>query len=443
MANQEKPWPVEPARNFSFVIDPRCLDEWPQLNLVELGVFFELLQIRENPPSFLFLLPKETTKRYSLFELEVGQDKFSFEDIDLSEYNEFLESDFFGNNEDRDKFIGALSEIDLSLLFLSNKFHADALITSEAAFFEYSGYLYDVKRVRLVEPPELASLINKIAVGNSIFMSVGGQSPKYTFNTYYLFDDKYCYKLINWFTSFKFKGNTGLEETVRSAIYNRYPFILYSRDMFDYYVIQQDHYFRRGTQESNGMFVGYYLSSFYLFLSGMLDHLAVIANLACQLGLKDFQCGIKNYDMRSKLQEKMPRSYEALNSQEISNWITKISYMRNHAAHKKIRLPQRVLVHTDESLKSDDEIWEIITKETDILKNVSDEAVINALKLLKIPHWREDHMRVVAPRIETRDVNGEIKKFRDPTYEMDNDLEMLEKIMNIFLVEMFDFNPES
>jgi hypothetical protein len=99
-----------------------------------------------------------------------------------------------------------------------------------------------------------------------------------------------------------------LQESLRSALLNRYPFLLYSRDMVRFYELQMDFYQRRGLQRRFSMGVGFYVSTFYLFLWGMLEHLTIIAKWAKDLTIDETKCGIRSKSSGKSSTKQIPDS---------------------------------------------------------------------------------------------------------------------------------------
>ena len=85
-------------------------------------------------------------------------------------------------------------------------------------------------------------------------------------------------RLASWYWAKRQDLEADRRDNVHSALINRYALIAYARDMVRFYELQLDHFHRRGLWRAFGTLLGYHMTNFYLYLWGMLEHLAVIAD---------------------------------------------------------------------------------------------------------------------------------------------------------------------
>ena len=157
----------------------------------------------------------------------------------------------------------------------------------------------------------------------AIFWSVSNEERRLTLDVFYQWTHWKNARLAKWFNNVNHKiANQELRDCLRSALLNRYSFILYSRDMIIFYDLQKDFYSRRGLIQRYGMAIGYYVTNFYLLLWGMLDHVTIIAKFAKDLKVEERQCGIKSDRFWKEFGPLEPGLTEFLTTEKISEWLS-------------------------------------------------------------------------------------------------------------------------
>lgn len=442
-----------PARRFSFVVDPRCLPSFQQAPyesalqlIIDLKLISSPVEILLLFPDYLADPPTQTlAESLSPIVSRIG------EPADLSPY--------IPNSSIPDEFLQRLLEsqedavLARKLLALSKSLQADGVITSSKLLIDAQYEIYNYECIRVVPLNEFADLIEVCAHGHSFFWSASNHNLPFNVDVFYVLAHWKNSRLANWFNNNRARiDNDELNDQLRSALLNRYPFILYSRDMVIFYQLQTDHYDRRNSINRFGTPLGYYVNAFYLFLWGMLEQLTLIAKCTYDLKIDERDCGIKNSTFRKALKEKCFPLENFLSKPSVHEWIDAMADMRHTAAHKIIPMPTDVLTHTEESRKSDEEIFAII-KEDDpdsLMLGLSIPPEILSPELSKwvqqqaIFKWRLDKMKVLLSHtVLLKGKRGDY--FRSPVGSIDYDLIMLAAIMDAFVVKLFSdykFKPQ-
>ena len=184
------------------------------------------------------------------------------------------------------------------------------------------------------------------------------------------------------------------------------------------------------------MGVGFYVTTFYLLLWGMLDHLTIIAKWTKDLKIDERYCGIRSKQFWKEFQKKEPRLKRFLEEPRIGQWVSMMADMRHAAAHRTLALPTVLLMETEESKKSDEEILQLIKQERSEMYKFLPEPVMKSMEPMMIRLWRIGKMKVVAPSMVY--IKGEKETYLwDPVVSVDHDLQYLTAIMDAFLVVLF------
>ena len=325
----------------------------------------------------------------------------------------------------------------LDVLSVGDAIQADGIVTNEEMLINARYGLYQHHRVKIIPLKELGDTVEIFAHGHSVFLShTTGQYI--TLDLVYQWTHWKASRFAKWFNEVQATiEKKELQESLRSALLNRYPFLLYSRDMVHFYELQMDFYQRRGLQRRFSMGVGFYVSTFYLFLWGMLDHLTIIAKWARGLKIDETHCGVRSKNFWKEFNTIDPRLSTFLNQQKIGNWISVMADMRHAAAHRDLALPTSLLQDTEESRKSDAEILEIIRQERSYMYQSLLGPMMKLMEPMMIRLWRIGKMKVVAPSTVIIK-NKEGMYLRDPVMSIDHDLQHLTAIMDAFLVALFN-----
>jgi hypothetical protein len=328
----------------------------------------------------------------------------------------------------------------LDVLAVGDAIQADGILTNDARLVNARYGLYQHHRIRIIPLKELGDTVEIFAHGHSIFLS-------YTTGQYITLDVFYQWthwrgsRFAKWFNQVQATiERKELQESLRSALLNRYPFLLYSRDMVRFYELQMDFYQRRGLQRRFSMGVGFYVSTFYLFLWGMLEHLTIIAKWATDLTIDETKCGIRSKKFWKEFNKTDPRLNTFLRQPKISDWISVMADMRHAAAHRDLALPTTLVSETEDSKKSDDEILDIIRQERSYMFESIIAPMMKSMEPMMIWLWRISKMKIVAPSMVVIK-RGDKAYLRDPVMSIDHDLQYLTAIIDAFLVALFNTSP--
>ncbi len=171
-------------------------------------------------------------------------------------------------------------------------------------------------------------------------------------------------------------------------------------------------------------------------LWGLLEQLTFIAKHKLSLKIKDRDCGIKKKAFKDEIAKYKPDLKNFIESKPIDDWIDYLAEMRHSAAHQVIPMPAPLLVETEDSRKSDEEIREILKKEIPVLYSPGNEETIKALEPLHIFHWRISRMKTIGQhvlRIKRKDGTY----ITDPVISVDHNLERANAVLDAFLVCLF------
>jgi len=436
-----------PTRRFSFVIDPKCLTFFQETTYESALQLVIDLQLVSPPVEVTILFPvyladPSTQALAEHLDPIVSRIK---EPEDLSPYipDSAIPEDF------RQRLLQDHEDAVLArkLLALSKSLKADGVITASELLIDGQYSIYQHEFVRIVPLDEFADLIEVCAHGHSIFWSASNHSLAFNADVFYTLAHRKNSRLANWFNNIQGRiANDVLKEQLRGAFLNRYPFILYSRDMIRFYQLEKDYQSRRDLLNRFSIPLGYYVNAFYLFLWGMLEQLTLIAKYAKGLKIDERECGIKSVNFWKELSAKDPALEGFLAKTSVHNWLDAMADMRHTAAHKIIPMPTRVLAHTDDSKKSDEEIFAIIKEEDPdslLLNSSVSPNVLAWIQQQAIFDWRLDKMKsLMEHTVFIKGKSGEY--FRSPVISVDYDLAMLTAVMDAFVVKLFsDYKFES
>jgi len=325
----------------------------------------------------------------------------------------------------------------LALLALTRAAEADGIMTDGAALIGLRYPLLQHHRIRVIPLSELTDWVEVCAHGHSLFWSASYPYKGLGVDLFYQWTHWKNRRLAEWFFRIQARiTNEVLTENLRSLMLNRYPFILYSRDMVRFYELQMDHFARKGFPRTFTTPLGYYLTSFYLYLWGVLEQLTIIANHVRGLELRDRDCGIRRETFWEEFGRREPALWRFMESPKVSEWVGAMADVRHAAAHRSMLLPSALVQETEESRRNDDEIREILKSEDPEFYEVMSGEMQRALEPQRISLWRMDHMETIGENVVVvrREVGGYIRFAVD---SVDYDLTMLNAIMDAFLVTLF------
>jgi len=426
-----------PTRQFTFVLDPECVplilkQPYPAI----LSLITDLKQI-DPPVQIHLILPAylATPTIGSLLE------KLSYitKQIPAPKDALLFKPDGSVPEEIRRQLLDSSEESKraISLLALAETIQADGILTRSDVLVEGRYVIYQHHRIRIIPLNEFADLVEICAHGFSIFWSASRSDRYFTLGVFYPWVHWKNARYSKWFNNFReVIKDKELEDSLRSALLNRYPFLLYSRDLMRFYDLQKDYYYRRDLFQRFGMAIGYYVTYFYLLLWGMMDHLTVIAKRARGLRIKEEHCSIRGKTFWKEFSLVEPGLSNFIASPRIMEWINVMADMRHAAAHRTMALPTPLHADTEESKKSDEEILKIIRKENSFMYSALGDEIMKSLEPQMIWHWRIKKMKVIAPgMVFVKKEEGVY--MRDPVISVDRDMEYLTAIIDGFLVALF------
>jgi hypothetical protein len=429
--------PILPTRDFVVVIDPHALDE--VLAVRPHGGVLRLvrdLKHLSTPINIHLVFPSYL----AVHRHQEGQ----AEDVGLSIFpNESDVASLLLSREmrrrDRERIErGAEGDCrGLRLLALAHSLHADGLVTSLPTLVDARYALSRFHAVRVLTPSELPDFVEICARGHDVFCAAGFATTWVAPDAFYQFTNPNAQRFAAWFSRIvPALTDHVLAEHLRSALFNRYTFILYARDLILFYELQKQHHLRRQGQPAVfRAMVNYHLTTLYLHVWGMLDALARIANRHLALGVHPHQCYIVREEFLEALESKQPTLVHFIKSH--AHWVQVIGDVRHPAAHSALVLQRAVARPTADSQKSDAEIAEIIRAEEHEFLALIPRDMVSAIEGTLISNWRHNHMKVEnddAVYVEKPDGRA---YFRGPVVSVDHDLEMVTKFVNAFLDACF------
>jgi hypothetical protein len=160
--------------------------------------------------------------------------------------------------------------------------------------------------------------------------------------TFYQMSEERTFKLANEVLYLANQKNAPREaqETGRTLVQNRLPNLCYTRDRLLFYDIQLLAAKRTGWKRQKFLFeIGYYLTFYYLTLYGVFDHAALFVSHLLQLGLPEKQVGATYKSFLDALEKKSAPLFAVFTDTKNKEFIERIGYLRNLAAHRGTVMP--------------------------------------------------------------------------------------------------------
>jgi len=429
-----------PKRQFQLLIDSDCVHELASRHNMALQFIIDLALL--DPAIQINLLTPD--KR--------GLEGQWLELIPAAEHSGLFAPANLTEQDPRKRLFaeGANLERARNLCALGTKLKVDGVVTTSPSLIEdevrYALYQHD--RINVVPLDQLADVFEVCAHGHDVYWSVSYEGAL-THDVYYTLAHHKCQRLAKWWG--QVHPTIESEETqkqLRSLVLNRYPFILYARDMVRFFQLQRDH-FARFEKDRFSFPLSYHVNAFYLPLWGMLDQLCLIANHVLALGLDKMACGISRKSFFKALGKSKPSLVHFLRTPIVDDWIDTMSDFRHLVAHQVIPMPTKIVVETEESKKPREEILKIIEAEdpdaASLLKFAEDPRLQQsannpdlktAIEDQMVFLWRAEKVRLIADHMVL--LEGKRGHYwRSPVVSVDHDLATLTAIMDAFLVAMF------
>ena len=356
---------------------------------------------------------------------------FAVEKIDDNEnqvaLDEYISEDFRG------ELLGESDEAKQAryLIVLANKVAADGIVTDNSLLLKCKYALYQYHKIKIYDHHGFWDILDVIAVGNEVYISIRSDWKNIPLEVYYMQVHWKGSKWARWYFSHcEEYQDRDLREMFRSALLNRYSFVAYARDMVLYGDLQQDSYFRKGVKEGHSMFLNYHLTTFYLMLWGMLEHVTSIVNLVFDLGLRKRECGIRSPKLWARLSENYQNHVNVYN-EKYKEWVEVMADMRHAAAHRTLYLPAVLLEETKESKMSDQEIIAALKDEGTEIEPMGVEGLDEAAWQLRIYEWRRTRAKEIASSVIF--VEGENRSYwRSPIASIDYDFLKMNSVIDLF-----------
>ncbi len=268
-------------RTFHLLIDPECLPDLMSKSYSNVLQLILDLRLIEPAVNFILLAPDEGASREPLCTvIHESVDPVAFSPANVFENdprNRLLDSDEKGVRL-------------RALCGLCVQHKVDGIVTTSAQLIDARYPLYQHDVIRIVPLNEFADFVEVCAHGHGIFWSASYQAAL-TQDTYYTLAHHKGARVARWFPLYQPRDpSVNVREDLRSLLLNRYPFILYARDMVLFFQMQKDSSTRNGRIQNFNVPLSYHMNCFYLLLWGMLEHLCLVANSVFQLGLSPKAC---------------------------------------------------------------------------------------------------------------------------------------------------------
>lgn len=422
-------WQLIPKRNFHLLLDPECLGQLKSPHYSE--ILQLVIDLRLFNPAINIQL--------------MTSDKQAFEEPLFEICSEVFPAEaYVPNRLDKDDPRNGLLEISLAALnkrtlcALAVGLKVDGLVTTSATLIG-ARYALSKDLINIIPLDELADFVEVCAHGHNVFVSASHSSSLYQ-DVYYILAHHKGKRLATWWGA---GVKAGLSEEgqqqLRSLVLNRYPFVLYARDMVKFYRLLGDDSRRHGDSQF-GFGLSYHLNQFYFLLWGMLDQLSLLANHSFGLGLSQIQCGISRPNFLTALAKRSPNLRRFFLMPTVENWIGLMSDFRHSAAHQVIPMPTEVVVDTEDSKKTREEILNLLELEDPDFglyreSSMGDEGK-KWFEEQAVSRWRHSKMERLADHM-IYIKKGEGSYLRSPVVNIDYDLSMLTGVMDAFLVAMF------
>jgi hypothetical protein len=326
----------------------------------------------------------------------------------------------------------------MELLSLAGEVQADGIVTASKRLLEARYPLYQHHRARIIPVNEFGRLVEVCGHGHNFFWSSTGTLRHLDQDLYYQLTHPKARRLAEWYSTIV----VSLEphehrENLRVALLNRYPFVLYSRDMVRFYELQMDYFARRDLPGRFGTTLGYYITNFYLHVWGLLEQLTIVAKYQRELRLEEANCGIHN-DRRfwKTLGPIEPGLRSFVKGDPIAGWIAALADIRHAAAHRAMILPRTLMEETPTSQLTEDEVRVRLRAEDPEFYTKIPPEFLATLEPMRINQWRLAQYRTVGENVIV--VKGRSGTWiRGAAGSIDYDLEMLDAVIDAFLVALF------
>ncbi len=423
---------VAPTRHYRVALDPYCLEDLLQYRLSGALYLVRDLERLDPPlrieivlPAYLASENQRHAAEEALVRLTLVHDEDAVPPFTLSQR---VPQSARGPIER-----GAEGDCrGLRLLRLADHLKADAVLTGIPSLLDSRHLLRQHHRFNVLPPDEFPDFVEVCARGHDLPCTALPAPTWMPLDILYPRTHQKARQFSEWFLRMAPAfTDARLSELLRSALCNRYPFILHARDAGRFYSIQDDHRLRRGAARAFRTLLNYHLMAFYFHIWGMLDTLARAANVRLSLGFDENRCGLDDGEFVKALRA----GARALAARALDDrdWIARIGSVRHPAAHSALLLQQDVVADTEESLKSDAEIVEILRAEEPDFNEGLPPDLVTQCESMRIAEWRAARRRTItedAIYVERRGGGGHLWH---PMASLDFDLAKLDAIIDASL----------
>jgi len=421
--------PFLPSRHFKIIIDPELLNQYfTNVYLHSVIDTIHDLKTLDNPVILELFTPSKE------------QISASFDGI-VEAYSvkqsNFVPSKWIKEDKPIDfEKLDHLEHKTSTLLICSFELKADCIVTSNKALIDLRYLIYQYEAIRVIPLEEFHDFVEVCARGFSIYWSATSHTRGLTPDVYYQFDHPKGKRLADYFNMQSVKiEDDDLRENLRSLSLNRYSFILFTRDLIKFYEIQNDLFARAGHMGRFGTTIGYYVTNYYFYGWGLLEQLTTILNASLKLGLDEKKCGIAQEGFWKEVKDQELLSFKKDNK----GWLQRMADIRHLAAHRTIAIPTTILMHTDESKKSDEELKKELRKERPYYYSMS---YAEHFEKMEIDLLRIKKMRKLIPRAIYIKKKAGKSYFYDPVVSVDHELSIMNKFIDKLLEKSFKVSPE-
>jgi hypothetical protein len=213
---------------------------------------------------------------------------------------------------------------------------ADMVVTETFEWFPYF-FEFEKQNTQLGNPGVLLRQCEIFARGHDITWSFKWPMADSPWSSFYFFAEQPALAPSMTFLELcqKKGANAESKELGRSLVYNRMPNIFFTRDRLLFLDQQLKVAKRTGWQRQKFQFeITYFLNFYYVLIYGAFDHIAVLLNALLNLGIPERDVTAKNNAFLTALQGKSKELHGLFTSDEVVNFLDRISSLRHQTAHR-------------------------------------------------------------------------------------------------------------
>ncbi len=275
-----------------------------------------------NMKTYLQKVKNKYVKNIDVSKLKTEKDIYKF----INDKN--IENDYDAKNlyDQGMDLIDIYYEYDVDIIFTTNN-----VLISEKEILEKSFQFFPISNFNSLEE------INIFLKGHNIYYDLKTQRFV-TPSLYYSITDQNMQEYIKlWAKLTKSNKNEELYQYLRTMLFNRYIFMMYSKDQFNFNIFQEKRDYNSDIKNNNILLASYHLNNFYYMFAGFIDNLAIVIDIYYSLGLwgtnRYRESSFKNKDYIKLLSNK--NKVLSQNIKEIQSWLKEISLKRDPGAHRQ------------------------------------------------------------------------------------------------------------